>query len=185
MRDPALAPLQVEPDAPSVEPGAPVGLSISVRAPDWGPGAGRRVTAELVDEAGRAVAHGQAVAGADGTARLEVTPPEPGAYKVVAKSEGGAPGETATAAVAVRGAGPEDADAAPRPDLLAALAETTGGAFEAIPGGGLPNLALADPEVVEIGRRKAVPIWDRAWYLAALALVLAGEWVLRRRWGYW
>ncbi len=185
VRDPALAPLQVEPDAPSVEPGAPVGLSISVRAPDWGPGAGRRVTAELVDEAGRAVAHGQAVAGADGTARLEVTPPEPGAYKVVAKSEGGAPGETATAAVAVRGAGPEDADAAPRPDLLAALAETTGGAFEAIPGGGLPNLALADPEVVEIGRRKAVPIWDRAWYLAALALVLAGEWVLRRRWGYW
>jgi hypothetical protein len=30
-----------------------------------------------------------------------------------------------------------------------------------------------------------VPIWDRAWYLAAFALALAGEWVLRRRWGYW
>jgi hypothetical protein len=184
VRDPALAPVQVEPDAPAVEPGAPVGLSVSVRSPDWGPGAGRRVDAELVDEAGRSVAKGQAVAGPDGNARLELSPPGPGAYKIVARADGRA-GEEATAAVAVRGAGPEDADAAPRPELLSALAEATGGAFEALPGGGLPRLALADPEVVEIGRRKAVPIWDRAWFLAALALSLAGEWALRRRWGYW
>jgi uncharacterized membrane protein len=184
VRDPALAPVQVEPDAPTVEPGAAVGLSISVRSPDWGPGAGRRVDAELVDESGRPVARGQAVAGPDGNARLELTPPGPGAYKIVARADG-RDGEPATAAVAVRGAGPEDADAAPRPELLSALAEATGGAFAALPGGGLPRLALADPEVVEIGRRKAVPIWDRAWFLAALALSLAGEWVLRRRWGYW
>ena len=65
------------------------------------------------------------------------------------------------------------------------MADTTGGAFSALPGGDLPGLRLADPEVVEIGRRKAVPIWDRAWYLGALALALAGEWVLRRRFGYW
>jgi uncharacterized membrane protein len=186
VRDPALAPIQVEPDAPAVEPGAKVGLGVTVRAPDWSPGAGRRVDGELVDEAGRTVARGQAVAGADGNARLELAPPGPGAYKIIARSDGrDGRVETATAAVAVRGAGPEDADAAPRPELLSALAEATGGAFEAIPGGGLPRLALADPEVVEIGRRKALPIWDRAWYLAALALTLAGEWVLRRRWGYW
>jgi hypothetical protein len=123
------------------------------------------------------------VAGADGTARLELVPPGPGAYKVVAKGEGAA--DAATAAVAVRGAGPEDADVAPRPELLSAVAETSGGGFAAIPGGRLPELRVADPEVVEIGRRKAVPLWDKAWYLAALALTLAGEWVLRRRWGYW
>jgi uncharacterized membrane protein len=184
IRDPGLAPLQVEPDAPAVEPGAAVGLSVSVRGPDWGPGAGRRVTAELVDEAGRSVTRGEAVAGTDGTARIELVPPGPGAYKVVAKGEGGA-AETATAAVAVRGAGPEDADAAPRPDLLSAIAEASGGAFAAIPGGDLPDLRVSDPEVVEIGRRKAVPIWDRAWFLVALAMALAGEWLLRRRWGYW
>jgi hypothetical protein len=157
---------------------------VSVRGPDWGPGAGRRVTAELVDEAGKPVAHGQAVAGGDGTARLELVPPGPGAYKIVARGEGGA-AETATAAVAVRGAGPEDSDAAPRPELLSALAEASGGAFETVPGGDMPDLQLADPQVVEIGRRRAVPIWDRAWVLVALAATLAGEWVLRRRWGYW
>jgi uncharacterized membrane protein/SAM-dependent methyltransferase len=183
VRDPSLAPLQVEPDGPAAEPGAPVGLTISARGPDWGPAAGRRVSAELVAEDGRSVARGEAVAGADGTARVELVPPGPGAYKVVARGEGDA--TTATAAVAVRGAGPEDSDAAPRPELLSAVAEATGGAFSAIPGGRMPRLEIADPEVVEIGRRKSVPIWDRAWYLGALALCLAAEWVLRRRWGYW
>lgn len=184
VRDPGLAPLQVEPDAPAVEPGAPVKLSVAVRNPDWSPGAGRRVAAELVDEAGRTVSRGEAVADADGSARLELSPPGPGAYKVVARGEGGGP-DVATAAVAVRGAGPEDADAAPRPELLSAMAEATGGSFTAVPGGGLPEPRLAEPEIVEIGRRKATPIWDRAWYLAGIALALAAEWTLRRRWGYW
>jgi uncharacterized membrane protein/SAM-dependent methyltransferase len=189
VRDPELTPLKVEPDQPSLEPGAPVGLSISVRGADYGPAPGRRVTAELVAEDGRAVARGEVVSGADGAARLELPTPGPGAYKVVARSEGaggaGTAGETATTAVAVRGAGPEDADAAPRPELLAAIAEVTGGASAVLPGGGLPSLAMTDPEVVEIGRRKDQPIWDRWWYLAALAGSLAAEWVLRRRWGYW
>jgi uncharacterized membrane protein len=183
VRDPGLAPLQVEPEAPAVEPGAPVGVSIEARAPDWGPAAGRRVAAELVSEDGRAVSRAEGVADEDGHVRLSLVPPGPGAYKIVARGEGGAD-EMATAAVAVRGAGPEDADAAPRPELLSAVAEATGGRFAALPGGGLPDLQLADPEVVEIGRRKAVPIWDRWWTLGALAATLAAEWILRRRWGY-
>jgi len=183
VKDPALAPLQVEPDAPAVEPGAPVGVTVTSRNPDFGPAAGRKLSAALVSEDGREVARGEGVAGADGTPRVELAPPGPGAYKIVSRAEG-AP-DAATAAVAVRGAGPEDADAAPRPSLLQAVAEATGGGFSALPDGGLPRLALNDPEVVEIGRRRDVPIWDRWWTLAALAGVLAAEWVLRRRWGYW
>jgi uncharacterized membrane protein len=183
VKDPALAPLQVEPDAPAAEPGAPVGLTISARRPDWGPAEGKKVSGELVAEDGRTVARGEAVAGPDGTARLELVPPGPGAYKIVAHGDGA--DEIASAAVAVRGAGPEDADAAPRPDLLSAVAEATGGAFSALPDGDLPDLKLDEPDVVEIGRRKAVPIWDRLWTLGLLAGALATEWVLRRRWGYW
>ena len=104
----------------------------------------------------------------------------------MARSErAGGAADVATTAVAVRGAGPEDADAAPRPGLLQAVAEVTGGAFSSVPGGGLPALRLADPETVEIGRRKDQPIWDRWWALAALAATLSAEWILRRRWGYW
>jgi len=186
VRDPDLTPLKVEPDQPAVEPGAPVGLTLTVRGPDYGPAPGRKTTVELVAEDGRVAARAEAVSGADGTVRVELVPPGPGAYKVVATGEtAGGPAEVATTAVAVRGAGPEDADGTPRPELLAAMAEATGGRTSVLPGGGLPELRLTDPEVVEIGRRKDVPIWDRWWYLAGLAAVLAAEWILRRRWGYW
>jgi uncharacterized membrane protein len=186
VRDPSLTPLQVDPDRPAVEPGEPVGLSVAARAPDYGPAAGAEVRGQLVSEEGKVVASGRAVAGPDGVARMELLPPGPGAYKIVASTDrpGGAT-ETATGAVAVRAAGPEDADAAPRPDLLRAVAEATAGNFAAIPGDGLPEVALTDPEVVEVGRRKDVPIWDRWWYLVAIAATLSGEWMLRRRWGYW
>jgi hypothetical protein len=183
VKDPALAPLQVEPDAPAAEPGAAVGLTITAHGPDFGPAVGKRVSADLVAEDGRRVAHGEAIVGPDGTARVELRPPGPGAYKIVSRAEG-APDE-ANAAVAVRGAGPEDADAAPRPALLRSLAEATGGGFSTVPDGGMPRLALDDPEVVEVGRRRAVPLWDRWWTLTSLAALLAAEWVLRRRWGYW
>jgi uncharacterized membrane protein len=186
VRDPDLTPLRVEPDSPAVEPGAPVALEITARGADYGPAAGRRVSAELVSEGGQVVGRAEAAAGPDGVARVEIVPPGPGAYKVVARGEGaGGPGEVATTAVAVRGSGPEDSDVAPRPGLLAAAAEITGGAFQALPGGGLPDLRMADPEVVEIGRRRDLPIWDRWWWLVALAASLGAEWVLRRRWGYW
>jgi uncharacterized membrane protein len=181
-KDPSLAPLQVEPDAPAAEPGAAVGLTVTAHGPDFGPAAGSKVSADLVAEDGQSVAHGEAVAGPDGTARIELAPPGPGAYKIVAHADGSS--DEATAAVAVRGAGPEDADAAPRPALLRAVAEVTGGGFSDARDG-LPRLAVNDPEVVEVGQRKAVPIWDRWWTIAALAAVLAAEWILRRRWGWW
>ncbi|HEY7723883.1 MAG TPA: glutamine amidotransferase [Anaeromyxobacteraceae bacterium] len=188
VRDPSLAPLSVQPDRPAVEPGEAVSLQVAARGADWGPAAGAPVSAELVGEDGRTVARAQALAGADGVARLELAPPGPGAYRVVVTGPPAAPGappERAQSAVAVRSSGPEDADAAPRPALLRAVAEATGGAFAALPLRALPELPLADPEVVEVGRRKDVPIWDRAHFLALLALALGAEWVLRRRWGHW
>ena len=191
VRDPALAPVQVEPDRPTVEPGEPVGLSIAARGPDWSPAAGAAVTAELVSEDGRRVARAEATAGADGVAHLELAPPPPGAYKVVATAaprcgEGpcppGAPVEQATGAVSVRASAPEDQDAVPRPALLREVAEVTGGDFSA--GDHLPELRLTPPEVVEVGRRRDVPLWDRGWSLALLAVALCAEWLLRRRWGH-
>jgi uncharacterized membrane protein len=187
VRDPGTDALQVEPDERAVEPGAPVGLTLSLRGTDFGPAAGRKVRVELLGEDGRPATRGEAVTGADGETRLELVPPGPGAYRIVAHTGGedGATAETGSAAVAVRGAGPEDADAAPRPELLRAAAEATGGGYADAIRGELPELALHDPELVEIGRRKDVPFWDRAVYLIALAATLAAEWVLRRRFGYW
>ena len=186
VRDPDLTPLQVQPDRPAVEPGEPVGLSVAVRGPDYGPAPGTKVSAEVISDEGKVVDRAEGISGADGVARFELPSPPPGAYKVVAQAERpGAPPEHASAAVSVRSSGPEDFDAAPRPELLRELAELTGGTFTPLPHRGLPDLRLTDPEVVEVGRRRDVPIWNRWWFLAVLAVACGGEWILRRRWGHW
>ena len=186
VRDPSLTPLQIQPDRPAVEPGEPVGFSVAVRGPDYGPAGGASVEGALVAEDGRVIGRAGARAGNDGQARLEFPPPPPGAYRLQASAEvPGAPAERGAAAVAVRASGAEDSDAAPRPELLRQVAEATGGTFTRLPKAGLPELRLREPEVVEVGRKKDEPLWDRWWYLAILAGALSGEWVLRRRLGHW
>ncbi len=186
VRDPSLAPLQIQPDRPAVEPGEPVGFSVAVRGPDYGPAPGTAVTGELVAEDGHVIGRAEARAGSDGSARLEFPAPPPGAYKLQASAEvAGAPPERGAAAVAVRSSGAEDSDAAPRPELLRQIAEATGGTFTRLPQSGLPELRLREPDVVEVGRKRDEPLWDRWWYLAILAGALGGEWLLRRRFGYW
>lgn len=185
VRDPDLTQVKVAVEKPGVEPGEPIAAVINVRTPDWGPAAGASVELELIHaDENRVVARQQATAGPDGTVRVELTPPKPGPYKVVAKAgrNGQALGQGEDA-VAVRAAGPELSDAAPRPELLKAIAEATGGKFVEGPKS-LPELPLVDPETVEVGRRKDLPIWDRFEILAVLAAAIAAEWFLRRRWGY-
>jgi len=87
-------------------------------------------------------------------------------------------------AVAVRAVGPELSDASVRPELMAQIARVTGGQSFRLPLDGLPELPLLDPPVVEVGRAKDRPLWDRWYYLVLLVGLLGAEWFLRRRFGY-
>jgi hypothetical protein len=133
----------------------------------------------------KAVAVQTGVTGPDGVVRLEFPPPQPGAYKLLASAKRGetdlGKGEDA---VAVRAVGPELSDASVRRELLRDVARATGGESFTLPSGGLPDLPLLDPPVVEVGRAKDRPLWDRWYYLVALVVLLGGEWFLRRRFGY-
>lgn len=185
VRDPDLTPVKVSAEKPGVEPGEPIAAVVSARRQDYSPAAGARIELELIDaNENRAVMRETAIAGPEGTARIELMPPGPGAYKLIARAILGekelGKGEDA---VAVRAAGPELADAAPRPQLLKEIASATGGHFSEL-GDQLPELKLVDPETVEVGRRKDVPIWDKWYFLVLLGCAVGAEWLLRRRWGY-
>jgi hypothetical protein len=84
----------------------------------------------------------------------------------------------------VRAVGPELADAAVRADVMAEIAQVTGGRAFPLPRAGLPELPLLEPPVVEVGRSKDEALWDRWYYLVAVAVLLGAEWLLRRRFGY-
>ncbi len=133
----------------------------------------------------RAVATQRTVTGADGMGRVEFAPPEPGAYKVFAWANKGekslGEGEDA---VAVRALGPELSDASIRADIMEEIARLTGAKSHPLSMGSLPEIRLLDPPMVEVGRSKDEPIWDRWYYLVTLVTLLGAEWLLRRRFGY-
>ncbi len=186
VRDPDLTTLKVTADPPSVEPGKPVGVLVVARLPDYQPAASAEVRVDLFSVALQQVLATQTVtAGSDGEARIEFPPPEAGAYKLLAQARraGQALGEGEDA-VAVRAVGPELADASVRPELLEDIAKLTGGRALRLPGASLAAVPLLDPPVVEVGRSKDRPLWDRWYYLVVLVGFLGAEWLLRRRFGY-
>jgi uncharacterized membrane protein len=186
VRDPDLTTLQVSADPPSVEPGTPVGAVVTAREVDYQPAVGAEVTVELSSvRQHRVVATVRATTGPDGMVRVSFPGQPAGAYRLHATAKSGervlGEGEDA---VAVRTVGPELTDATVRADLLAELARDTGGKAYHLPLQGLPELPLLDPPVVEVGRSKDRPLWDRWEWLLLLATALGLEWVLRRRYGY-
>lgn len=186
VRDPDLTTLSVAADPPAVEPGRPVVVVVGARTADYQPAPGASISVDLVSaEDGRVVAQQTAVAGPDGTARVELPPPGPGAYKVLGRASQGEKslGESSDA-VAVRAVGPELSDARVNGALLADLAKATGGAFFEAPGFSLSDVPLLEPPLVEVDRSRDQPLWDRWYWLTLLVLIVGFEWAARRRFGY-
>ena len=187
VRDPALTPMRVASERPSFEPaGEPPALDVQVRGSDYGAAAGAQISV-VTSSAEDPVPHpaGTAVAGPDGSARLLLPQLPPGAYKatVTARRPDGTPVGEAEDAFVVAPSSREVIEAAPRPDLLQAIAAATKGRLiEA--GESLGSLPFRDPERVEVGQRTSKPLWDNWKVLALLCLVVGMEWTLRRRWGY-
>jgi uncharacterized membrane protein len=186
VRDPDLTTLKVTADPPSVEPGRPVGVVVQARMADYQPAQDAQVRVELFSVAAqKPVAVQTGTTGADGVVRLEFAPPAPGPYKLLASAKKGetdlGAGEDA---VAVRAVGPELSDASVRSELMEDIAKATGGKAYKLPQDGLPEVPLLDPPVVEVGRAKDQPLWDRWYYLVALIALLGAEWFARRRFGY-
>jgi uncharacterized membrane protein len=187
VRDPALTPMRVASERPSFEPGSePPALDVQVRGSDYGAAPGAQISvveSSAEDPVPRPA--GSAVAGADGNARILLPPLPPGAYKatVTARRADGAQVGEAEDAFVVAPAARELIEAAPRPDLMAAIASASKGRV-IDPGDALVKLPWRDPERVEVGQRTSKPLWDSWKVLALLCAVVGMEWTLRRRWGY-
>jgi len=74
-------------------------------------------------------------------------------------------------------------EAAPRPDILQAVASATKGrTLES--GDALATLPWRDPERIEVASAPAGPCGTAGRCSLLLCLVVGAEWTLRRRWGY-
>ncbi|MBS2021956.1 MAG: hypothetical protein JST92_06065 [Deltaproteobacteria bacterium] len=187
VRDPALTPMRLLAERQTFEPGENPVLEAQVRGNDYTPAAGAQLVVQLIPSepgAQRQVMQGPTT-GQDGSARIQLPPLAPGAYKVTAtarKADGSTIAEAEEAFV-VAPSSLELSDAAPRPDLLKQVAKATGGRVVSA-SDSIANLPWRDPERVEVGQRTTKPLWDTMSVLAVLCILVAIEWSLRRRWGY-
>lgn len=197
---PALLPRLVRFAAPT---DAGAGLTANVSGEVFGPGETPAFSAVATDELGKPVATDVQIEltgpggsrrvpmQAMGEGRYGLTVPDlaPGAYRWravgagVASRAGGAfrveASEERVVAEELRQLGPDAG-------LLRALAQATGGEVYTL--ATLDRLAArldTSPQFrpALLPRDAAVPVWDRWPILAALVLLLAAEWALRKRWG--
>ena len=120
----------------------------------------------------------------DGSFFAHQRPLGAGVYRATAevRQEGKAP-VFATASVLVGGADTEMADPRLNVRVLQRIARGVGRARSSRPATSRhcpDRLRAAVPAAVIVSRRD---LWHNGWSFAALVLLLAAEWLLRRRWG--
>ncbi|HEY3352562.1 MAG TPA: glutamine amidotransferase [Polyangia bacterium] len=189
IRDPALRYLRVDTDKAEYEHGQTARLGVRAWLPDYRPARDLPVTltvTPLKPPGAAPAAPALSTASrtdAEGEVKVEFVPPQPGAYRVVARATLSGRPVTDENVFVVALAGRELGDPAAREDTLRAVAKASGGRYlgEITT---LPALPMHPPRVVRIGKHRDIELWSR-WFMLPMALgLLTIEWVLRRRWGY-
>jgi len=118
--------------------------------------------------------------GTPGVYSLDWMPPRPGKYRVSLHAPAG--GAAAEAGFAVEGAPLELQEPEMNQELLERVAQAGGGAY--IPLTQLDQLPRRIPDRAEtLVTRNERPLWDTPWPLAVYSLLLAGEWIFRKKSG--
>jgi len=188
IKDPELALLRLGADRRSFALGEKAHLDVRAFTPVYAPAAGLDVTID-VDPPGGGPSRALALkTGDDGTASVDLPLDVPGAWRLKAKATiDSKPVEAKTALVAAS-AGRELDRPAPRPELLRALADASGGEMRTLPvsldASDVADMGFRPAEIARVDRRRDLPLWDHWWTLAAAVALLGLEWWLRRRWGF-
>lgn len=187
IRDPDLDRLRLRVDPAVALLGEPVRVHVEALGPDYRPLVGAEVLVELVRISGEPEAPlPEALTvrtGGEGTAvsRFEAVPP--GTYVVRAEaSHDGLEVGTAKEPLIVEAADVELQAPFPRPQILEALAEGSGGKFVTVDEA-LPSIDIEDTRRVEVDRSRRVPIWNTLPMFLVLLLLAGAEWWWRRRSG--
>lgn len=187
IRDPELARVRLRVEHSVVLKGDPVGAEIQVLGPDYRGLEGAEVQAQLVPVDQRAAAAGtrelELATGPEGKAVLLFEDVPPGAYQIQVRAQKDKERiGTAREPVIVEAADVELAAPAPRPDVLRALAESSGGQYVDITDS-LPEIAFKDARRVEVDRTRRVPVWNGPLAFVILLVLAGAQWWLRRRAG--
>lgn len=172
------------PTPPAIVPGSATTIGVDVRSEEFAPVGDAQVTMRITAPGGgtRDVL-APLTDPQSGRYSSEVRFDDPGIYRVTAAARRGA--TTLGGAerwILVGGADLEMADPRLNEEVLRRIAVTSGGSYlRADEVGRLPSLlasAVAEPSAPQLEE-----LWHNVWIFIAVMMLLAAEWMLRRRWG--
>ncbi len=185
VRDPEHSRVRVVPDKRRFVEEEEIDVNVTVLSRDYQPLPAAALRLTLAPTGAGAKRTDDLVTGETGTARLRYRDLPSGAYRVTAQAtSGGVAVGTGAAVFVVEPRSAELDRAAPRPALLAALAAKADGRAFSTDDFRPTAVRRIDPEVVEIDQRRNLELWDNAWAMVAVLLLLAADWAYRRRRGY-
>jgi hypothetical protein len=181
-RDPALEPLSLQASAVRYQPGEPVKLSVRVQ----GAALVTQTNVVFLDANQNKIVERQKVTlDEHGRAEVHWTPPGPGAFAArLEVNDGGQITNQTEEAFVVDALGAELSHPAPRPELLARLAQATKGLASSVEQGQLTQATIDDRHRYRVDAATTRPLISHWWALCGLCLVFAMEWWLRRQWGF-
>jgi uncharacterized membrane protein len=162
-------------------PGDALPIQVAVRDPRFDPQPAASVAVRVTSPDGRVET--VRAAGGNGNFAAQFRPDQPGVYKLTAEARtASGPSGSASTSVLVGGSDLEMTDPRLNQQLLARLAAASGGRMiEARDVSSLPGLLAAGIPAARLALQEDA--WHTAWSFAAILLLLASEWILRRRWG--
>ena len=166
-----------------IEPGDGVAMAIDVRDAAFVPVGDADVSATLTTPAGEVLPLTIEREASPGRFAAALRPDRPGLFRVHAEAtRGRVPLGSADRWLYVGGSDRELADPRMNAGVLRRLAQATGGRF--IGPDEVSQVATwLDSDTARVGERSRRELWHQPWVYAALVLIVATEWVLRRRWG--
>jgi hypothetical protein len=186
IKDPELSRVRLSMDRTVHTLGQPASAEARVLGPDYRGLGDASVRVDLFRAERRDAAPERTLTvktGPEGNAAIDLGQLAPGSYVVRATASAGTERiGVAEEPVIIEATDVELMAPFPRPEILRALAESSGGKFFDV-GESLSSLEIRDSRRVEVDRTRVVPIWDGYPAVVLLVALLVAEWWIRRRSG--
>ncbi|MCA9523280.1 MAG: hypothetical protein KC609_20030, partial [Myxococcales bacterium] len=189
IRDESLSLLRLTLSAAALKLSDAVTIGVRLFNPNYSPAKAQAIEIEILrweDDAGSEKKVVQRIDGKTddrGSWSQAMTPKEAGIYEIMVRATRNGRTETASATFLVSARNAEYDRVIADAEFLRLISKGTAGSFNDILGP-LPPLWFKKPRIEQLASRETFELWNLPIVFFTLILLLAGEWLLRRRLGY-
>lgn len=186
IKDPTLKPIRIGVNKETFLPHEEVQVKIEVLGRNYQPLEGVQLDIDVTDEfSGKSILVTHGITEHDGQYRFTVKHDKEGYYiiKVTARKENDEIGQDYTI-FSIAWENKEFKDPSIRRDILAALAEASGGKYFDLPVKNIgERLSLENPSITKLVGKRQISMWDTWYIFTAVLTVVSLEWWIRKRSG--